>query len=189
MRVDEITHKELAQIMNANRDKLSTTEESFSSIFWQQQFKAASLSSSKGMRWHSAIIRWCLYLHHRSSGCYSTLRNSGILCLPSERTLRDYWHFASSISGFSNALDKQLQDAVSEQIPQHLAKFVTLVLDEMFIKEGLFFEKHSGALVGYSDIGEVNNFLADYKKEYKELGRTPRPLAKCMLVFMIRGLS
>ena len=107
VRVDEITHKELVQIMNANRDKLSTTEESFSSIFWQQQqqFKAASLSSSKGMRWHPAIIRWCLYLHHRSSGCYPTLRNSGILHLPSERTLRDYRHFAPSSLGFSsNAL-------------------------------------------------------------------------------------
>ena len=100
------------------------------------------------MRWHPAIIRWCLYLHHRSSGCYSTLRISGILRLPSERTLQDYWHFAPASSGFSNALDKQLQDAVSEQTPQHLAKFVTLVLDEMFIKEGLFFEKHSGAFVG-----------------------------------------
>ena len=34
----------------------------------------------------------------------------------------------------------------------------------------------------------MNNLLADYEKEYKELGRTPRPLAKRMLVFMIHGL-
>ena len=106
----------------------------------------------------------------------------GILRLPSKRTL----HFTPSTSWFSNALDKQLQDTVSEQIPQHLAKFLTLVLDEVFIK--VFFEKHSGALVGYSDIGEVNNLLADYENEYKESARTPRPLAKRMLVFMIRGL-
>ena len=70
VRVDEVTHKELVQIMNANRGKLSATEESFSSVFWQQQFKAASLNSPKGMRWHPAIIRWCLYLHHKSSRCY-----------------------------------------------------------------------------------------------------------------------
>ena len=79
VRVDEVIHKELVQIMNANRGKLSATEESFSSVFWQQQFKAASLNSPKGMRWHPAIIRWCLYLHHKSSQCYSTLRNSGVL--------------------------------------------------------------------------------------------------------------
>ena len=188
VRVDQVTHKELVQIMNANRGKLSTTEESFSSVFWQQQFKAASLNGPKGMRWHPAIIRWCLYLHHKSSRCYSTLRISGVLRLPSERTLRDYRHFAPSTAGFSKALDKQLQDAISEQVPQHLAKYVTLVLDEMFIKEGLFFDKHSGALVGYSDIGEVNNLLADYEREYKASGRTPKPLAKRMLVFMVRGL-
>lgn len=156
--------------MNTNRGKLSVTEENFSSIFWQQQFKAASLNSPKGMRWHPAIIRWFLYLHHKSSGCYSTLRNSGVLHLPSERTLRDYHHIAPSTSGFSKALGKQLQDALSEQTPQHLAKYVSLVLDEMFIKEGLFFDKHSGALVGYSDIGGVNNMLADYEREYKTSG-------------------
>ena len=117
------------------------------------------------MRWHPAIIRWCLYPHHKSSGCYSTLRNSGVLHLPSERILRDYRHVAPSTSRFSKVLDKQLQDVVSEQTPQHLAKYVSLVIDEMFIKEGLFFDKHSGALVGYSDIGDVNNFLADYERE------------------------
>ena len=137
VKVDEVTHKGLTQIMNANKDKLSVTEGNFSSIFWQQQFKAASFNSPKGMRWHPAIIRWCLYLHHKSSGCYSTLRNSGVLHLPSERILRDYWHVAPSTSGFSKVLDKQLQDAVLEQTPQHLAKYVSLVIDEMFIKEGL----------------------------------------------------
>ena len=39
----------------------------------KQQLKTASLKDSRSMRWHPAVIRWCLYLHHRSSGCYSTL--------------------------------------------------------------------------------------------------------------------
>ena len=77
-------------------------------FFWEQQLKAASLRDSRLMRWHPAMIRWCLYLHHRSSGCYSTLRNSGVIRLPSERTLKDYKHFTPSFCGFSLSTDLQL---------------------------------------------------------------------------------
>ena len=37
-----------------------------------------------------SLVRWCLYLRHLSSGGYELLRSSGILTLPSQRTLRDY---------------------------------------------------------------------------------------------------
>ena len=47
------------------------------------------------------IIRWCLYLHHKSSGCYSTLRNSGLLTLSSDCTLRDYKRSSPSKIGFT----------------------------------------------------------------------------------------
>ena len=43
-------------------------------------------------------------------------------------------------------------------------------------------------LVGYADLGEINNLLLDYEQQYNDSGRMPRPLAKCMLVFMVRGL-
>ena len=65
---------------------------------------------------------------------------------------------------------------------------MSVVIDEMIIKKGLCFDKHFRALVRYSDIGDVNNLLADYEKDYKKSGRTPRPLAKRLLVFMVHGL-
>ena len=114
----------------------------FMKIFWDQQLKAASLGSTRQMRWHPAIIRWCLYLHHRSSGCYKTLRNSGLFHLPSERTLQDYRHFSSSTTGFSKSLDEQLLEQVGSQKPENLAKYVGLVLDEMYVKESLVYDKH-----------------------------------------------
>ena len=86
--VDPSTHNDLLAIMSAQKD--TGSGDTFRSIFWQHQLKAAKLSKKNGMRWHPAMIRWCLYLHHRSSGCYATLRNSGVITLPSERTLRDY---------------------------------------------------------------------------------------------------
>ena len=43
-------------------------------------------------------------------------------------------------------------------------------------------------LVGYADLGKINNLLLDYKQQYNTLGRISCPLAKCMLVFMVRGV-
>ena len=90
------------------------------------------------------MIRWCLYLQYKSSGCYSTLRNSGVIKLPSQRTLRDYKHSCPSKSGFSVDTDLQLLELLRRQKPAHLGKYVTVVLDEMYLKEGLVFEKSSG---------------------------------------------
>ena len=63
------------------------------------------------------MIRWCLYLHHKSSGCYSALRNSGVLTLPSDQTLRDYKHTSTSRVGFSYELDLELFEAVAKLRP------------------------------------------------------------------------
>ena len=52
---------------------------------------------------------------------------------------------------------------------------------------GLVFNKASGALVGFHDLGEVNDLLSDMEREVKN-PNTRRLLAKVMLVFMIRGL-
>ena len=49
------------------------------------------------------------------------------------------------------------------------------------------FNKASRALVGFHDLGEVNNLLGDMKSGLKH-PNTRRPLAKVMLVFMVRGL-
>ena len=57
------------------------------------------------------------------------------------------------------------------------------------MKVGLFFDKHTGALVGYSDLGEVNNILSDYEKQLSSSHSMQTPMAKLMLVFMVRELS
>ena len=56
----------------------------------------------------------------------------------------------------------------------------------MYVKEGLFFNKHTGELIGYSDF---DNILADYEQRLNASDTTPCPLGKCMLMFMaLRGL-
>ena len=111
-----------------------------------------------------------------------------MLTLPSDRTLRDYKHSSTSKVGFSHELDLELFEVVAKLRPQQLAKYVGLTLDEMHVKEGLFFDKHTGKLIGYSDLGEVNNLLSDYEQKLTTSQGNPRPIGKCMLMFMVRGL-
>ena len=51
-----------------------------------------------------------MFLLHpnRSSGAYETLRSSGCLHLPSQRTLRDYTHYVKAAAGFSHEVDLML---------------------------------------------------------------------------------
>ena len=43
---------------------------SFQYLFWKQQLDAITKSDAQSIRWHPLIIKWCLYLHHRSNGAY-----------------------------------------------------------------------------------------------------------------------
>ena len=64
-------------------------------LFWEEQKKYNKESKSSSIRYHPMVIKFCLSLATKSSSIYSDLRydnktGSGILVLPSLRTLRDY---------------------------------------------------------------------------------------------------
>ena len=79
---------------------------SLARVFWEQQLKAASCSDQRQMRWHPLIVKWCLYLRHQLSSTYETMRQSGLISLPSQRTLHDYTHYSSTTIGFSDEVDQ-----------------------------------------------------------------------------------
>ena len=60
------------------------------------------------MRWHPLVIRWCLSIKLRSPSTYEAMCKSGLLKLPSQRTLRDYTHVIKPSSGFSDEVDEML---------------------------------------------------------------------------------
>ena len=86
-------------------------------------------NNPKQLRWHPAIIKWCLHLKLISSGAYHALCTTGLLTLPSERTLRDYTHFVKAGVGFSCDVDQQLMKDAN--IKEEKDRFVALVWDEM----------------------------------------------------------
>ena len=79
----------------------------FMSLFWEQQQKLFS-KNSKGFRFYPMIIRFCLSLAAKSSSCYEELRDSGILVLPSQRTLRDYRNYVKPKTGFNEPVISEL---------------------------------------------------------------------------------
>ena len=78
--------------------------------FQRDQQQANAAKSANGRRWHPLMIKWCLYLRHVSSRGYEVLRNSGVISLPSQRTLWDYTHFLEAAPGFSAQVDQLLMD-------------------------------------------------------------------------------
>ena len=66
-------------------------------------------------------------------------------------------------------------------------KCVLLLLDEMHVREDLVYDKHTGELIGFTNLGDINNHLDAYKKALST-DEKPPSLAKSGQVFMVRGL-
>lgn len=63
------------------------------------------------------------------------IRDSGVVSLPSQRTLRDYTYYTKACAGFSTEVDRQLMEVAN--CPER-EKYV---VDEMHVKED---DKHTG---------------------------------------------
>ena len=87
------------------------------------------------------------------------LRESGVLTFPSARTLRDCTHYVNAKPRFSAQVDKMLIEAAKVDTCPERNRCVLLLLDEMHLKEDLIYDKHSGELIGFSNLGSINEHL------------------------------
>lgn len=65
-------------------------------------------------------------------------------------------------------------------------RYLVLVFDEMKIKEGLVYHKHTGQVVGFMHLGEVNTDLETLERRVNGVADEPT-MATHMLSLMIRG--
>ena len=65
----------------------------------------------------------------------------------------------SSTIGFSAELDEQLVQQANSQMLEDYQRHVIIVADEMHIKEDLVYDKFTGELVGFCNLGEINQQL------------------------------
>lgn len=79
-------------------------------------------------------------------------------------------------------VDDQLEGEIPSSLPAS-RRFVAVLIDEMKVKEGLVFSKHSGEVIGFTKLGEINDELTRIEQD-SEL----TPVAKHVLVLMVRGL-
>ena len=193
--VDEETSLDFEKIMEQSESKIHTQypEDSFQSIFWNQQKVALTKKgkSKNGMRWHPLMIRWCLYLRHQSGKAYDTIRDSGVITLPSQRTLRDYSNAVKAGAGFSLEVDHQLLLAAKLRTSPSYHGLIIILIDEMHIRQDLVYNKHSGRLIGFVDMGDINNHFIHFEESLLETdaeNTSPPPLAKSMVAFMVKGL-
>ena len=141
-------------------DRSNVTD--FIKLFWQQQQKLFS-SSAKCVRFHPMIIRFCLSLAARSAFCYEELRNSGIVKLPSQRTLRDYHNFVKPKPGFNKLVIDELVGLTKSY--SNTQRYIVLLFDEMKIRSNLVFDKNTGQLIGFTDLGDSTINYVSFEKQ------------------------
>ena len=167
-------------------------KDSFQYILWEEQRKFNHLKNKRQMKWHPVIIRFALALKYASSSAYRMVSSSGFIKLPSERTLRDYTHWCSVADGVHIPFIEHAKTVMKDKgMSEDESKF-TLLMDEMKIKQGLVFSKCTGEMVGFTNLGTVNEDLASITAEATDIEHCTEMgnhlLAKSMLVFMIRPI-
>ena len=132
------------------------------------------------------MLCFALNLKYMSTSAYRAVRQSGIINLPSERTLSDYTHRVSAHSGLQVEYVDKLHTMLAEALSSHQHQ-CALSMDEMKIKSGLVFNKHTGSLVGFVDLGDVNRDIQKIMSgEHQE--STSDNLASHVFVLMARAV-
>ena len=173
--VDHELSNDFSKILNSANDADITP---FMKLFWEQQKKLFS-SSSKGVRYHPMIIRFCLSLAAKSPSCYEELRDSKLLILPSQRRLKDYRNAIRPQRGFNYEVIEELKSLTNSYFD--VQRYVVLLFDEMKVQSNLVLDKVTGELIGFTDLGDLGlNFAV--------LDKTDE-IATHALAFIVRGVS
>ena len=170
--VSEYLEKDLLTIMGAQNLEATPRMK----FFWEQQMKLLQ-SKKMGRRYHPQIIRFALSLHGKSPSAYRELRDSGALILPSERVLRDYKNYFKPKAGINKENVESLREKTTSF--SNVQRYVVLVMDEMKIQSNLVFDKFSGNLIGFVDLGDPMTNFANLAEEDH--------VASHALAFLVRG--
>ena len=171
--VSESLEKDLLTIMSGQN--LEATPHM--RFFWEQQMHLMR-STKMGRRYHPQMIRFALSIHCKSPSAYRELRDSGALILPSERVLRDYKNYFKPGAGITKENIEELKEKSSEFAG--IQKYVAVIMDEMKIIENLVFDKTSGELIGFIDLGDPLTTFANVDEDVS--------IASHALAFLVRGL-
>ena len=101
------------------------------------------------------------------SGAYEQLRKSGFLELPHRTTLNQYTSFTSSGVWFNPDINKRLYDDLKVSTLQRYEKQTILLFDKIKIKSGLVYSKSLGCIVGFTELGDINEELNEFERKFQ----------------------
>ena len=91
-------------------------------------------------------------------------------------------------TGIQAEVNNQLAREAKLDELQEWKTYVTVTCDEMKIKEGLVYDKYTGCIMGFTDLGDTNKYLNELKSSMEKSSSTNVDIATSMLVFLVRGL-
>ncbi|CAC5392195.1 THAP9 [Mytilus coruscus] len=190
--LNENLNSSFRQIILEHKDSLNSLPDSSpQKLLWTQQLKYVKKTDKRKMRWHPTIIKWCIAIHSKSSKAYDLMRKSGVLNLSHESTLRDYTHFTTATSGWNLKIVDRIKDDIRFEKLEKFQKNVILLFDEIKIKDGLVYSTETGELIGFLDLGDVNNEiekLVNICRRGDDSDDELQPLATHIIAFMVRGI-
>eukprot|EP00731_Ephydatia_muelleri_P000027 Em0001g27a len=174
--LDEESESYVAEIMTS-QDTISymenlSSKQSIRHIFWQQQLEASSKTRLPGYE-------------------VAPFDDTVVFVSKTQRTLRDYTHYVQSSFGFSAETDQMLTTAAAAKVSScpERERSVMLLIDEVHIKENLVYDKHSHNIIGFANLGDINEHLTEFELSLtSEQPTNTQKLAKTIVVFMVRGL-
>ena len=111
--------------------------------------------------------------------------------LPHVNTLNKYSNFTQPQTGFNpDILRELILDAGLEKIPEY-KKNVAICYDEMKIKSSLVYSRTLGKMVGFTEIGNMNDEFKTFQEKLEReqsADKLDRELASHVIVFMVRGI-
>lgn len=87
-----------------------------------------------------------------SPSAYIFIQNSGMISLPSERTLFDSSQWTNAESGFNTDVLGKLLEEIDIENCKPFEKNVGIIHDEVKIKGDLVFSKTAGQIIGFVNI-------------------------------------
>lgn len=106
--------------------------------------------------------------------------------LPHVNTLKKFTSFTEPKSGFNK--DVILRMIEECDLKDDWRRNVALMFDEMKIKSDLVFNRSTGKLVGFTDMGDINEELREFSDRCEGKKPEERAFSKYVNVFMVRGL-
>ena len=85
---------------------------------------------------------------------YDERAGTGFDVLPSQRRLRDYESYIHPKQGFNHEIINELKHKI--KYFSDIERFMVILFDEMKIQENLMWSKHTGDLIGFVDLGDMN---------------------------------